>query len=133
MANAVKVHDGVDAMPEPPVIKLTEGKLTEKTVSEIHGHLQEIVNRANEGWGTGNWLPNHHTGNVNGQAIHATFGTAATPIEIYHGLGRVPQVYPIMRRNKAGDVYDANAGEWSDTKIWLQSSVDALEVILWLM
>lgn len=130
MAEAKKIYAGVGAIGEPPMIKLSDGKVTEKIVSEIHSYLRDIADRVNYGLSTGNWTPNESTGSIDGQAVHVVFGAVDTPTEVYHDLGRVPKVYTVKRRSDYGIIKDAKSAEWTDKKIWLQSNTANLEVIL---
>lgn len=131
MATANKIYKGVGSVGEPPILKLAEGKITDKIVSEIHGYLRDIADKINFGFSTGGWTPNESMGSLDGQCVHVVFPTApntATPV--YHQLGRIPKVYTVKRANTYGKIKDANSAEWTDKKIQLQCDTADAEFIL---
>jgi len=131
MARANKVYTGYGSIGEPPIIKLSEGKVTEKTVLEIHGYLREVADLINFGFSRGSFTPNESLGSTSGQCVHVTFPAAPnTPMEVYHDLGRIPKTYTPVRKNGYGDVKDAKSAEWTDKKIWLQCDTADVEMIL---
>ena len=112
-------------------IQLQEGRLTETALSMLVSKVNEIAallsGRVSKGDGSqGSWA-----GNIDSQYIEVTFPSAAnTEQAIYHSLGRTPVGYNVVRRTAACDIYDSSSGSWSDSVMYLKSSVGNVTVTL---
>lgn len=94
-----------------------------KTFTDCLTSFQNIVRKINGGISMGDGLNSSLAGNLDAQIIDWTFADANVEYEIPHSLGRIVVGYEPVRKDRACDIYDSNAGQWSPTALFLKCSV----------
>ncbi len=105
-------------------------------ITEIKSHLdslsavQTIITKINGGLSLGDGLNSSQAGNIDAQYIDFYFSAANTEYEIPWSKERIAIGYDVVRRSKAGHIYDSNVGQWSPTALFLKSDVADITVRL---
>src|SRR5574341_1960202 len=96
-------------IPEPqPVQAEADGKVTLQTLSYLYAVLLGIVKAINGFLSMGDGSHGSWTGNLDAQYKDVlTPAVADTEFTVFHELGRLPVGYHVVRRDKAGTVYDS--------------------------
>jgi hypothetical protein len=69
--------------------------------------------------------------NIKGALIEATLLGEDT--SVYHGLGFVPTGFMVINKNGPGDVWGVRVSKWTKETLFLGSSVESLEVRLFVL
>jgi hypothetical protein len=124
------IKTGVGVLSDPGRIRLDEeGKLGTDAIRIFNDFLAVIVKKFNSGLSFGTGAQSTQVGNLRAQYIRFTAPAAAdTEMEIPHGLGAIPIGYwPIFHDTKDADLYVSSHGSWGKDKLFLKSSVGAVE------
>lgn len=131
MAVRTVVPDPDAAMGDIPPIALQEGKMSGPTAAYLSAALRSIIAKFNGAISLGNGSSGYRAGNIDAQYVDVF--TPATPDEEFsvpHGLGRKPIGYDVVRRDKAGIVYDSSGGSWGVDIIYLKCNVASVTIKL---
>jgi hypothetical protein len=112
-------------------IVLHQGKLSESAVGLISDTLRGIIKKLNGEVSLGSGTTGRRAGNLSAQYIdHITPSVVDTEFVLPHGLGRTPVGYAVVRRDRAGTVYDSSIGSWNDTLLYLKADVASMTIKL---
>ena len=101
--------------------KRADQGLSNSAILNLYGTVRSIISLLNGKLRRGDGSQSSRTGNLFGQYIEWTFpSTPDVQVEIPHGLGRTPAGYNIVRKDRAGIVYDSNTGGWGPELFYLK-------------
>lgn len=125
------IPDKDAGMGDIPPIALVDGKMSGPTATYLTSSIRSIIAKFNGGISFGNGGSGYRAGNIDAQYIDVfTPSVADTEFTVPHGLGRKPIGYDVVRRDKAGIVYDSSGGSWSPTTLYLKCSTASTTIKL---
>jgi len=131
MAQDLRIHDGTGMIPTLGAIALTKDeKFTQITANAIIAAITALISKVNGRISLGSAAQRAQAGNLDAVWIEHYFLTANAEEIIPHNLGRLPLGYWPVRKDKACDVYDSNAGSWDEFTFRLKCNTAASTVLL---
>lgn len=134
MAERALVVNRSLALGAPPRIVADEdGKLSPQVIEDLQRYLESVqahVNNITIGKGG----QSAKAGHLKAQLVE--FTAPSTPDQqftIDHGLGSTPTMVFVGRSDRAGELYDANAGGWGPKKIYFKSTTGSkvYTIMIW--
>jgi hypothetical protein len=109
----------------PPAPKArADGKLTDTEMQAIWSALGVIATGLNGNVSLGTGESQSFAGNLDAEVIDFTFpATIDTKVAVPHLLRRVPVGCIVILQDRAGSVYVSSGGSWSESWLYLKSSV----------
>ena len=130
MAVRTRIDDSSSMIGEATPLVLVEGKITENQALILSNQIKDITDKINGGIDHGIGVDGHR-GNVDEQHVDVICPPVAnTEFAVPHGLGRLPNAYTVVRKDRAVDIYDSSSGSWNDTIIYLKATVASAQVRL---
>jgi hypothetical protein len=124
MAKLTRVNSGTNSIALPTEISLKEGKITEAVANQMYSYSRSLAVKINGGLSFGNGDSGSWAGNLDAQYVTAEAPTGANvEFLVPHGLERVPSGYEVVRKDRACDIYDSRADAWSETSMYVKSTV----------
>lgn len=120
MAKLVREKIDATLIPRPGSLRLTDGKLSDLTLTYLRGLLVAAIDRINGALSLGTGRHGTWSGNIDGQYVDVVARAANAEFPVPHGLGRVPVGYIVVRTNGASVLYDNGGGNWTDTTMYLR-------------
>lgn len=130
MPRRAMVETGAGYIAEPGPIEAIDGKLTDQSVAALAVFVQQVTKALNGNLSMGDGTRNGRAGNFDSQVIEHYFKTANVAEQLPHSLGRKPAGYFVIRRSKAGDLYDDLSNAWTSEALWLKSDTADITVAL---
>lgn len=96
-------------IPELPVIKTVDGKLTDEQIANILDSIRDLINLVNGKITFGDAINSAFAGHIDGQVKEVVFARADTDYVIPHKLGHAPLGAMVVRTSKDDAVVRCSA------------------------
>ncbi len=114
-----------------PAFSETQDKFTSLMAQAVTSAIRTLIGKVNGKISLGTGQPGTRAGNTD-QAYWdvLTPSVADTEFVVRHDLGRVPVGYQVVRADRSVNIYDSSYGSWTNTLMFLKSSVASASVKL---